>query len=238
MRAPTYLRVADRLEAQLARLRAGAAVQSEHALAREYDVSRLTARAALEELERRYLVRRARGRGTFVASRIDYVVGPSAPHGFSEKVARAGAVPRVRTVSLRRRMAPAETARRLQIDTAASVWHLARVRYVDEVPAGYAISWFPHAMLPDLDERLGREASLGDVLSRSYGYDLAGSKQTAEFAIAPLAIARDVWPGERPMIVKLTALVHPRGVERPIEWTTSYLRADIFRVVLEFGAAS
>jgi DNA-binding GntR family transcriptional regulator len=76
---PAYLALADRLEADLAGLSPGARVSSEHELAARHQVSRLTARAALQELERRYVVERTQGLGTFVARRITYRIGPGSP---------------------------------------------------------------------------------------------------------------------------------------------------------------
>ena len=68
--APAYRRIQyalqKRIEA-LAELQPGDAVPSERELARSYEVSLMTARHALAELEHQGLVDRRRGAGTFVA---------------------------------------------------------------------------------------------------------------------------------------------------------------------------
>src|SRR5215469_15548454 len=87
---PSYLAVSDELEQQLHGAAPGDPVASETELARRYGVSRLTARAALQELERRHLVRRVQGRGTFVLRRIDYRIAPDGPASFTDILAAAG----------------------------------------------------------------------------------------------------------------------------------------------------
>src|SRR5262245_20838367 len=91
--APTYLRLADDLQALALERRPGEPLPSEHELCERYHVSRLTARAALQELERRHLVRRVRGSGTYAARRIDYHVRASMAPSWTETVRQAGAEP-------------------------------------------------------------------------------------------------------------------------------------------------
>src|SRR5450755_4429117 len=103
---PFYLQVADQLEEQIATLEAGEPMPSEHELARDHDINRLTARAALEELERRYLVRRQQGRRTIVSRRIDYPLDPGGVPGWTKIVRKAGNVPRTEVDTLKLRVPP------------------------------------------------------------------------------------------------------------------------------------
>src|SRR5690606_28552614 len=73
-RSAQYVEVADTLAARWTGLPPGSLVASEHQIADEFGINRLTAREALRELERRMVVRRERGRGTFTAFRLDYPV--------------------------------------------------------------------------------------------------------------------------------------------------------------------
>ena len=87
---PTYQVLADELAKEIVAVEPGERLPSEVELAERYSVSRLTARAAVQELERRYLVRRAKGSGTYVAHRVDYVISPRFT-SWTEMVHRAGA---------------------------------------------------------------------------------------------------------------------------------------------------
>ena len=57
---------------------------------RRFGVGRAAARSALQELERRLLVRRVQGAGTFVNRRIDYVISRTRPPSWHATVDRGG----------------------------------------------------------------------------------------------------------------------------------------------------
>ena len=230
---PVYMRVADTLAAKIARRAPGDAVPSENELARSHGVSRLTARAALDELERRFLVRRTKGRGTFVARRIDYNIGPGATPSFTTRVRAAGAEPRVETASLRHRRPSAAIAEKLAVAVDEPVLFLARRRYVDGELAAYAESWIIESMVPGLADVLGVEDSLQDVLRTHYRLDPVGGMQRAEYVIAPADIARHLELEGRPMLLRLNGRTDSRRFDRRIQFTTSWMRADLFRVVFE-----
>lgn len=97
---PAYLAVADDLARSLAHTQPGARLPSENELAASYGLHRQTARAVLQELERRHLVRRVQGRGTFAATLIDYHVAPGAVPSFTATVAGSGAVPRLSLIHI------------------------------------------------------------------------------------------------------------------------------------------
>lgn len=68
-----------RQEIQQGRLKPGDKLLTEQELAEKYDVSRITSKRALEELEHAGLIYRVRGSGSFVADRISGEIGKKAP---------------------------------------------------------------------------------------------------------------------------------------------------------------
>jgi GntR family transcriptional regulator len=235
LRLPTYLRVADRLEREISRQAAGTQLPSENELARRFEMNRLTARAALEELERRYLVRRAQGRGTFVASRIDYVLGPHVPPSWTERLQRAGHDPRTRTERMRMKKPPEDVRATLGLAAGDEAIFVARRRYVDETLAAYAESWLAADLLPDFITRLPEEGSMHRAFDELYGLEPYAASVRAEFVVAPPAVARKLEDEGRPMVFELVGITASRVVARPIQVTTSWLRADVFRVVFSIG---
>jgi len=89
-----YLEIADELATELRGAAPGAKVDGEHGIGRRFGVGRAAARAALQELERRLLVRRVQGAGTFVNRRIDYTISHDRRPSWHETVAAAGGRPR------------------------------------------------------------------------------------------------------------------------------------------------
>jgi GntR family transcriptional regulator len=232
------LRVADRLEREIAGHAAGTLLPSENELAKRFEMNRLTARAALEELERRYLVRRSQGRGTFVASRIDYVIGPHVPPSWSERLRHAGHHPRTQTDRLREKKPPEDVREALGLAAGAQAIFVARRRYVDDVLAAYAESWLAADLLPDFIARLPAEGSMHRAFDELYQLAPYSASTRAEFVVAPLAVARKLDDESRPMVVRLLGVTGSRTAQRPLQMTTSWLRADVFRVVFEMGKAS
>jgi GntR family transcriptional regulator len=238
LRLPTYLRLADRLEREIAGHAAGTLLPSENELAKRFEMNRLTARAALEELERRYLVRRSQGRGTFVASRIDYVIGPHVAPSWSERLRHAGHDPRTETDRMREKKPPEDVRTTLQLPSGVNAIFVARRRYVDDVLAAYAESWLAADLLPGFVTRLPAEGSMHRAFDEIYRLAPYSASTKAEFVVAPLAVARKLDDESRPMVVRLVGITGSRTAARPIQITTSWLRADVFRVVFELGGAA
>ena len=232
---PIYLRVADELEDEIAGQPAGTELPSENELARAHRVSRLTARASLEELERRYLVRRTQGRRALVARRVDYVIGPDRSSSWSEGVARGGATPSSVTERLVLRKPPAAVRATLEIGANLSALFLARSRFVDGELAAYAETWLAADLVPMLGERMSPMASLHATLASTYKLAPRRGWTRAEFIFASPPVAEKLGVDGRPLVLRLTGTTISRKAGRTIEFTTAWLRADAFNVVFEMG---
>jgi GntR family transcriptional regulator len=231
---PFYLQVADQLELKIAALAAGEPMPSEHELARDHEINRLTARAALEELQRRYLVRRQQGRRTVVARRIEYRLDAKGVPGWTKTVAKTGAVPRTEIDTLRLRQPPADIRATLKLAKKASALYLGRRRFVDDELAAYSASWLNPAFVPHLEERLGAAGTLNAALRR---YDLKPRRGLlrCQLGVAPADLAQRFESYDRPLVFDLTT--HLLTGKRHFGVTTTWLRADIFNVVFEMRDA-
>jgi GntR family transcriptional regulator len=227
---PFYLQVADQLEEQIATLEAGEPMPSEHELARDHEINRLTARAALEELARRYLVRRQQGRRTVVARRIEYRLDGKGVPGWTKTVAKSGAVPRTEIDVLRLRQPPAEIRRTLELAKKAPALYLGRRRFVDDELAAYSASWLNPAFVPDLEKRLGAAGTLNAALRRCNLKPKRGLLR-CQLAVAPPDLAQRFESHDRPLVFDLTT--HLLSGKRHFGVTTTWLRADMFNVVFE-----
>jgi len=233
--APAYLALADELGSRIARLPAGARVPSEHELVDTSGVSRLTARAALQELERRLLVRRVRGAGTFVAPRLECRIGPAMPLGAAEVVQRAGGGPGDENVSVRTRRPPADVRDALELGGDDRVVAIVRTASVDGLPASFSTSFVPADLAPDLAEHLVAGRSIDAVLRDRYGLDPRRLRGRAELAVVPADVAPHLGVEGRPLAWHLEGTSHDPTLARPVELSRTWARADVFRVVFELG---
>src|SRR5215472_4448171 len=111
------------------RLGVGTAIPSERQLSADLGVSRLTVRAALDDLAREgYLVRR-RGSGTYVQQ--PKISQQLTMTSFSEDMRRRGMVPSTRTLSLTRQLAGARLGRFLNVSPGEQIVVAKRLRLAD-----------------------------------------------------------------------------------------------------------
>lgn len=232
----SYLVLSDELEAELAAAAPGDPVVSETELARQRRVSRLTARAALQELERRHLVRRIQGRGTFVHRRLDYRVAPDGPASFTEIVTEAGGKPSTTVEDIRERPATAVERRALDLSPRSKVIELCRRRWLDDEPVGYGRSVMPLQLVPGIKEHLEDGASLYRVLVDRYNLEPRRAWFRTEVVFAPPDVARLLYLRNRADLYYNEGRLESARLKRPIEINDGWLRTDMFNMVVEVGA--
>lgn len=134
-----FLVLRDRIVA--GELAHGAQLPTEHELAESFEVSRITAKRALDELAAEGLVSRRRGRGTHVIhrSRTKPVAAPLV--GLIENLEILAEHTDVRLIAFARRVAPAVIRELFDIDAEATLAQATRVRSSDGIPFGHYESW-------------------------------------------------------------------------------------------------
>ena len=155
----------------------GNALPSERQLSADLGVSRLTLRAALDDLTREgYLVRR-RGSGTFV--REPKIAQELTMTSFSEDMQRRGMRPGSRTLSVRTMLAGARLGRLLSVSPSEKVVVARRLRLADEETMAIETLHVPEQLVPGLTPR-DLDGSFYELLSERYGIEVVGGTQTIE----------------------------------------------------------
>ena len=230
MELPTYLAVADALEATLVHEPAGTRVASEHELARVHSVSRLTARAALDELEQRHVVRRRKGSGTFVTRRYDYPVSTGPTPSWSEIVRTAGGEPRADVLDI------AAAVEVPPAPVAGPLTRLTRMCWVNAERALHKTSWLTAAVVPGLAEALDGSDSLYAALDRAYGLRPVRRTLRAELVRPPEGVAEALDLRRNAEVIAVTTYTHSDRLQRTVEVTQAWLHTDVFRLVVDLGS--
>ena len=171
-RVPAYQRIQGtiRKRIEMGRLRPGDAVTSERDLARQHQVSLMTARHALTSLEREGLVERRRGIGTFVAApKIHF----NRLMSYTEQMAARSLAVRSKVLFSGTVEDELEVAARLGLPPTAQIIKLERLRHAAEEPYALETCYLPAETFPGLlIAPLARE-SLFSFLERNYDVRLA-----------------------------------------------------------------
>jgi len=165
---PLYQQLVDKLAAQIRRgeLRPGDRVPSEREIAERLNVSRTTARLAVEELVASGLVYREQGRGTFVAaSARNSVLGFAS---FSEDIRARGLKPGSRILAQELIDGDEAIHELLNLPPGEKVLRLVRLRLADSKPVAIQTAWLPARIVPGLEKRDLTNQSLFTILRQEY----------------------------------------------------------------------
>jgi GntR family transcriptional regulator len=159
-------------------LEMGAAIPSERQLSVDLGVSRLTVRAALDDLARDgYLVRR-RGSGTFVSE--PKIAQELTMTSFTEDMRRRGMRPASKTLSLDVVPAGAQLGRFLHVSPSEPVVVVRRLRLADRETMAIETLHVREALVPGLSGDELEKRSFYELLRERYGTVIAGGVQTIE----------------------------------------------------------
>jgi GntR family transcriptional regulator len=228
--APRYYMIEQALRARIQELQPHDALPSEAELAKEFQVSRMTARAAVMRLVADGLVYRESGRGTFVAvpptrRRADSLVR------FSQEMRAQGKHPSSRVVAAQTRAGRDTELSRLRLEKGAHVVAVTRVRLADTVPIALERSVFPLSVAGLLDHDLASE-SLHETL-RDLGYvpTIGHASLSADNASDLEAELLGLDPG-RALLVEQRLILDQQG--DPLEWTESRYIGDRYALDVTF----
>jgi DNA-binding GntR family transcriptional regulator len=228
-----YLEIADQLAGELACCAPGTRVSSEPELANRFGVGRAAARSALQELERRLVVRRVQGAGTFVNRRIDYLISRSRPASWHATVTAAGALPRSQTKNVERIALPAEDADRLGRPVGTPVYRVTRHFFIDDLLASVTQELIPVATVPDLDIALHSFESVDMVLRQLGGVHPVRAWCRASLDIPPSEVLRELGIEASVPVWRIDSLSRDADSHEVLLTSSAWTRADAVRVVVE-----
>lgn len=226
--SPLYLQLARKLGRAVrdGRYQVNQALPSERLLSAQLDVSRVTARKAIDQLVDEGLILRRRGSGNYIAPRLEQPL--SRLSSFSEELRRRGYKPGSRWLERSIVTATAEERRCLDLARGARVAHLERLRLANDVVMAYELSALPLAVLPD--PRAVR-ASLYRYLER-IGHAPVRAQQHLQAVNAADGLAARLGVPAGQAVLFITRIGYGE-TGQAVELTHSYCRNDYYDFVVE-----
>lgn len=226
---PLYLQLVDELEVAIReRMAPNDKLFSERELTQVYGVSRITVRLALQELEKRGLVYKKHGKGTYVSEISDTAVDLSQAYSFTEQMKKIGKVPRTSILSFKLVKASDYIAQHLQLSQGEEVFEVERLRLADEVPMMLERTYVPASLFPALTAIRMREKPLYEIFLEDYGQTIRLAEEEFYASIALDNEAKILGiPSNSPVLHLVRKTYNDKN--RIIEFTFSIARADQFR---------
>lgn len=149
----------------------GERIPTEPELCEEYGVSRITVRRAVQDLVDEGLLKKVRGRGTFVAVP-KYVVGVGTDiaHGFHELSMQGGMEAGYEIVEAKEIPASGSVRERLQLDKGETTYYVRRLILEGDVPLAIDDLYVSSAKFPGLLDRLDNKTPFYDLVQSIYKY--------------------------------------------------------------------
>jgi GntR family transcriptional regulator len=226
--SPIYMQLARRL-AQLIReshYKPDEALPSERLLAETLNVSRVTARSAIDQLVSQGLIVRKRGSGNYIAPMLEQPL--SQLTSFSEELLRRGYTPSSRWLERKIDVAMTDEQLSLGLSTGEKVVRLERLRLADNVIMAYEVSVLPQSIVAD-------PMLIGNSL---YEY-LDSVQQTPVRALqhiralnAQPRLAEQLGIPDRQAVLFITRIGYLESGQA-VELTHSYCRSDYYDFVAE-----
>ncbi|WP_274364990.1 GntR family transcriptional regulator [Paenibacillus thermotolerans] len=209
----------------------GEQLPTESELCKQFDVSRTTIRLALQQLALEGRIHRVQGKGTFVSKPKVHHSITSLEKGFAEQMLDQGLRPETRVLDLMVIPATPALAASLQIAEKDPVNKLLRVRYADNEPLAYEVSFLPWKFTPGLQHE-DCEGSLYKLLRTKFQFPV---KRTVEY-VEPVLTDQmtsnylNIPEGTPAFYLETTAYT---ADEVPIEYSYGYFRGDRSKFVIE-----
>lgn len=226
--SPLYMQLAHKL-AQAIReghYQADEALPSERVLSEALDLSRVTARKAIDRLVEQGLIIRKRGSGNYIAPKLEQPL--SRLTSFSEELHQRGFKPSSRWLLRGFAMAAPDEQLSLGLVTGQRVARLERLRLADRVVMAYEVSVLPEAVLPDPESV---DSSLYEHLSTGAGAPVRALQHIRAInADTKLAGLLEVPVGQAVLFITRVGYLESG---QAVELTHSYCRSDYYDFVAE-----
>ncbi len=226
--SPIYLQLA-RLLAQTIReggYKPDEALPSERLLAETLNVSRVTARSAIDQLVEQGLIIRKRGSGNYIAPLLEQPL--SRLTSFSEELERRGYTPSSRWLNRTVSVAMTDEQLTLGLSPGAQVARLERLRLADDVVMAYEVSILPQSVIAD---PMAVEGSLYEYLTSIQQAPVRALQHIRALNAQP-RLAEQLGIPDRQAVLFITRIGYLESGQA-VELTHSYCRSDYYDFVAE-----
>jgi GntR family transcriptional regulator len=200
---------------------------SEHDLCVMFDVSRITVRQALGDLQKEGVLFKLHGKGTFV-SKPKAFQNVTSLQGFGEAMSSMGYEILNQIRSFQVVAADRHVAGRLGLAEGAEVVEIHRVRLLNRAPVSLDITWVPATLGKRLAQADLETRDIFLILENDCGVALGHADVSIDSMLADADIAGALRVDEGSPILRIERLTHDEAGQ-PIDYEYLYFRGDTFQ---------
>ncbi len=205
----------------------GDLLSGEIEIADEYNVSRITAKRALNELASDGFVTRERGRGTQVCYRPSAAPIESSVDGLLENLLAMGLETKIALLDFAYEPADKEVSASLGLDRGDEVQRAVRVRYLDGEPLSYLTTYVPKDVGVRFNSKDLSKYPLLALLEQA-GVKVTAANQTITATLADAAVAENLGVAVGDALLKISRVVFDQD-RRPVEYINALYRPDRYQ---------
>ncbi len=226
---PLYYQVMRNLKEQIiaGKLAPGRQLPSEAELTKRFGVSRVVVRQALQMLDDQGLIRRVKGKGSFVSEEL---ADDATPHisGSLEDLIHIGPDTRVRVVEFRLVKPTPDLAETFAIGEDADLFYVQRVRLVGDRPLAVLTNYVPYEVGACLSLSELEKEPLIVLIEKRTGFKVDWASQMFEAVAADDEQARLLEVDLLTSLLKLTLTVYTSDA-RVVDLAEVYYRSDRYK---------
>lgn len=226
---PLYYQVAEQLRRRIEEntYKVGDPIPAEPELGREFKVSRMTVRRAVDELASQGLVVKKQGRGTFVvAGRVTQAL--NLVTSWTETMQSRGFAIETAELKVEKVTPPAKIAEALRLGTGEQVYRVERLRLADGEPITIMVNYLVEEVGRRLENRDLSSGSLYRVLEDDLGVRIGTAEEIVEARLATRSESVRLRIPRSSAMIQVTRVTYDEE-GKPFEVAIVSSRADRYR---------
>ncbi len=208
----------------------GAKLPTEKQLCQYYNISRVTVRRALIELENNNLIVSRQGSGIYVTPHL-FKQSLQKFYSFSQETRKKGHIPSDKIISFDTISGSSAICEIMGLESRTTLIRIVRLRLSDNIPMIYETSYLQADRLSGLDREILEGHSLYDLMTSRYNIILESAKEIFSACLPSELIASYLQIKEQTPCISLKRIT--RSLSEVVEYTESIVRGDNFEFIVE-----
>lgn len=220
---PLYIQLKEKLLKEIKEnYKVGDLIPSENDIEKRFEVSRITVRKAIDELQRENIVEKKQGKGTFVKEP-QILYDANSIGSLTQRLSKQNISLTTKSISYELIEKEHYVKDLLQCDKLLCI---KRLRTINDIPFAYMLNYIDYTRVPNLEKSF-KIQSLYTFFKENYRIEFYNAKETVQAKSADKKIAKLLNIEEGSALLCLKRLSFDK-FDRPIEYSDIVIKSDMY----------